>query len=64
MAPSVLRCAEGGDGVAIAVLRSTAEGLAKQIIAVSRRLGVDREDGLSRFGGFLMDPPLLWFFVE
>ena len=64
LAPSVLRCAEGGDGVAIAVIRSTAEGLAKKIVAVSRRLGVNREDGLSSCGALLMAPPLLRSFVE
>ncbi len=64
LAPSVLRCAEGGDGVAIAVIRSTAEGLAKKIVAVSRRLGVNREDGLYYCGALLMAPPLLRSFVE
>ena len=64
LAPSVLRCAEGGDSLAIAVIRSTAEGFAKKIVAVSRRLGVNREDGLSYCGALLMAPPLLRSFVE
>lgn len=37
LAPSIIRCAEVGDGVAIAVIPSTPEGLAKQIVAVLRR---------------------------
>ena len=50
LAPSVVHCAEGGDGVAIA--------------AVSLRSGVNREDSLSHCGGLLTSAPLLWSFVE
>ena len=64
LAPSIMRCAEEGDRVAIAVIRSTAEGLAKQIAAVSRRSGIDKEDGLSYCGGLLTGAPLLRYFVE
>ena len=64
LAPSVVRCAEGGDGVAIAVNRSTVEGPAKQIAAVSLRSGVNREDGLSYCSGLLTGASLLWSFVE
>ena len=56
--PYVVRCAEGGDGVSVAVIRSNAKGPAKQIAAaVSLRSGVNREDGLSYCGGLLTGAP-------
>ena len=64
LAPSIMCCAEGGDRVAIAVIRTNAEGLAKQIAAVSRRPGIDRDDGLSYCDGLIKAAPLLRHFVE
>ena len=57
LAPSVVRCAEGGDGFAVAVIRSSAKGPAKQIAAVSLRSGVNREDGLSYCGRLFTGAP-------
>lgn len=59
LAPTILRCAEGGDRVAVDVVRSAAEGLAGQIAAVTRRLGIDREDALSYAGGLLTGSSML-----
>jgi N-acetylglucosamine kinase-like BadF-type ATPase len=64
LAPSVVHCAEGGGGVAIAVIRFIAKEPAKQIAVVSLRSGVNREDSLSHCGGLLTSAPLLWSFLE
>lgn len=64
LAPTILRCAEGGDRVAIGVVRSAADGLAGQVAAVTRRLGIDREDALSYAGGLLTGSSLLRTHIE
>jgi len=64
LAPTILRCAEGGDRVAVDVVRSAADGLAGQIAAVTRRLGIDREDALSYTGGLLTCSPSLRVHIE
>ena len=64
LAPTILRCAEGGDRVAVDVVRSAADGLAGQVAAVTRRLGIDGEDALSYAGGLLTGSSVLRAHVE
>ena len=64
LAPTILRCAEEGDRVAVDVVRSAADGLAGQIAAVTRRLSIDREDALSYAGGLLNGSPVLRAHIE
>ena len=64
LAPTILRCAEEGDRVAVDVVRSAADGLAGQVAAVTRRLGIDGEDALSYAGGLLTGSSVLRAHVE
>ena len=55
LAPLVLRCAEQGDAVSLAILRRGATELARLVSAVTSRLGLDKKSPCALAGGLLAE---------
>ena len=55
LAPLVLRCAEQGDAVSLAILRRGATELARLVSAVTGRLGLDKKSPCALAGGLLAE---------
>ena len=55
LAPLVLRCAEQGDAVSLAILRRGAAELARLVSAVTGRLGLDKKSPCALAGGLLAE---------
>lgn len=55
LAPLVLRCAEQGDAVSLAILRRGATELAHLVSAVTGRLGLDKKSPCALAGGLLAE---------